>query len=251
MKKINLIFLLGLSLSFQLHAQLSIDDAFNLHEQMLRDFLARFAAQNHHPISYDEAKWYIYNDVFVEQAENGSNYVRDVYCGEIKSKDHSLASKRVSINVEHSWPRSKFNDDFDNEIQKADLFHLYPTDREANNQRANHPFGEVRGTDAVQGECPSSQIGLVNSRDYPVAGTQTFFEPPEDIRGDIARSLFYFAIRYNLRIAYTQEYFLRKWNHDDPVSPFELLKAARITAIQGNQNPFILFPDLVDEISDF
>lgn len=232
--------------------ELNYTDLARLTPDQLRTQLHQMTAENHHPITYRSAKWNLYNKVFIQQSERGSTFVKDVYCGEVRSSDRVLAPHKVSINIEHSWPRSKFNHSYEKAVQEADMYHLYITDREVNNQRANHPFGEVYGgSDAGQGDCPLSQIGLVNSRDYPVAGTQTFFQPPKQIRGDIARGLFYFAIRYEMHIPYVQEYFLKKWNHDDPVSKQELEKLQRVQEIQGNVNPFIINSGLADLISDF
>ncbi|WP_304633792.1 endonuclease, partial [uncultured Muribaculum sp.] len=39
-----------------------------------------------------------------------------------------------------------------------------------------------------------------------------------------------------------------KWHYDDPVSPLELQRNDRIEAIQGNRNPFVDHPELIDYI---
>lgn len=248
-----LILLVGCSLISPLCASsIDLSDSEGLEEGQLRKFLQKYTQDGHLARSYSDAKKKLFTEVFLEKDPSGSTFVKDVYCYGVKSHDRKIdTSGSRTMNVEHSWPQSKFNDKLKSEVQKADMFHLFPTDKKVNNQRANFPFGEVRGSDAGAGSCPSSQIGMINSRDYPVTGTRSFFEPPAEIRGDIARALFYFAIRYDLRIAYIQEFFLKKWNLDDPVTEQERIRALKITKLQGNRNPFIEKPDLIYKISNF
>ncbi len=73
-------------------------------------------------------------------------YVKDVYCNErIRQKvgPKKMPSHTV-INVEHTWPQSRFNKSKSRSVQKADLHHLFPTDSVANSTRGNHKFGDVR-----------------------------------------------------------------------------------------------------------
>jgi endonuclease I len=223
-----------------------------LNDYTLRKYLKVYEDEGHVPMTYKGAKRELFKEVFIEHTADGSEFLTDVYCHYVKSSNRELSTaKKHVINVEHSWPQSKFSKKYKKEIQKADLFHLFPTDKTVNNERANHPFGEVQpGWDTFD-NCEQSQIGLVNSKDYPVRGTQLFFEPPKEIRGDIARGLFYFAVMYDLKISYVQEFFLKKWNHDDPVSLWEMMRSSKITELQGNRNPFIERPELADKISDF
>jgi hypothetical protein len=214
--------------------------------KQLRSDLKKYTWMSHHPIDYRTAKQVLFYSVFKKMTSNGRSYVEDVYCHGIR-----YLKGRRKINIEHTWPQSKFNPNFDRQVQKADLYHLFLTDKVVNNERANFPFGEVIGEAAGGGDCPTSQIGMLNSDDYPVRGTQTFFEPPAEVRGDIARGLFYFAVKYDLHIGYVQEYFLRKWNHDDPVSKDEMERLEKIESIQGNRNPFIEDSTLVDRIQNF
>ena len=77
------------------------------------------------------------------------------------------------------------------------------------------------------------------------------FEPPDSHKGNVARAMFYFSMRYNMRIDPVQEKFLKKWNKLDPIDAAERLRNRRIKDIQGNSNPFIDDPFLADRISDF
>jgi endonuclease I len=71
------------------------------------------------------------------------------------------------------------------------------------------------------------------------------------VRGDLARSSFYYAVRYKMDIDPIQESHLREWHLKDPVDKQERDRAQLITEEQGNANPFIDDPAAVDRIADF
>ena len=77
------------------------------------------------------------------------------------------------------------------------------------------------------------------------------FEPPNGHKGNVARALFYFSVRYQIKISKLQEYYLKKWHQQDPVDEFEKWRNDQIEDIQGNRNPFIDMPELVKHIDDF
>ena len=79
----------------------------------------------------------------------------------------------------------------------------------------------------------------------------TVFEPVDRSKGDIARSLFYFSIRYSWEIPSWLEPTLKEWNKIDPVDEIEFNRNSRVEDVQGNRNPFIDEPELVNRISDF
>ena len=80
-----------------------------------------------------------------------------------------------------------------------------------------------------------------------------------DHRGDVARILFYMALRYdflelnddldtNNNTSMGKLSVLLKWNEEDPVDDFETQRNNRIYEFQGNRNPFIDYPELADVI---
>jgi endonuclease I len=77
------------------------------------------------------------------------------------------------------------------------------------------------------------------------------FEPPETHKGNVARSLFYFSIRYGLRISPEEEAYLKMWNKQDPVDQEEMIRNNEIYKTQGSRNPFVDHPELADRIQDF
>ena len=62
---------------------------------------------------------------------------------------------------------------------------------------------------------------------------------------------FYFSVRYKLPIDATQEETLRQWSKDDPVTAEDVARNDAIEKEQGDRNPFIDFPELAEQISDF
>ena len=50
---------------------------------------------------------------------------------------------------------------------------------------------------------------------------------------------------------YAEEVFLKQWHRDDPVDQDEIRRNEKIYQIQGNRNPFIDDPELVDQIDNF
>tara|TARA_Y100000385_G_C12769745_1_gene498765 strand:+ start:106 stop:387 length:282 start_codon:yes stop_codon:yes gene_type:complete len=77
------------------------------------------------------------------------------------------------------------------------------------------------------------------------------FEPVDIHKGNVARAMFYFSIRYKKNLSKEQETLFRSWNTQDPVDTQEQLRNDRIEKIQGNRNPFIDNDALVEQIESF
>lgn len=160
-------------------------------------------------------------------------------------------------NREHSVPKSWFSE---RSPMKSDVWHVYPTDGKVNGMRSNYPFGEV-ASDAPGSENGFSKWGKCKTPGY----SHTVFEPNDEYKGDFARTYFYFATRYKgvATSEYGAEVFssaypyitkwqldmLLRWHEQDPVSQKELDRNEAVyESRQGNRNPFIDYPELVDLI---
>ena len=75
--------------------------------------------------------------------------------------------------------------------------------------------------------------------------------PAINIKGDIARAYLYMSYQYKIPLEEGQEDKLKKWHFEDPSDDWEEKRNDRIETIQGNRNPFVDLPQLVDQISDF
>ena len=140
------------------------------------------------------------------------------------------------MNCEHSWPQSLGATG----IAKSDIHHLYPADSGVNSRRSNHPFCEVENE---QWEDHGSRHGTTSGK--------RCFEPTGARKGDIARSMLYFSMRYSKKVDSMQEGFFKSWNYKDEVSEKEIERNELIDEVQGNRNPFVDVPEFIDMISDF
>jgi deoxyribonuclease-1 len=206
----------------------------------------------HTSVGYSTARRILMGQIHLQN--NAGHYsVKDVYC-EIEFDNGHFGGadvigpgkipKNSVLNTEHTWPQSRFNSAMGKDIQKSDLHHLYPTHSEMNSIRGNHKFGDVTVPDRAL-PCTTSKYGTANG------SSEDVFEPPTAHKGNVARALFYFSVRYRLAIDPREEAFLRKWHTLDPVDAAEISRNEQIYKVQGNRNPFIDHPELVSEISDY
>lgn len=165
--------------------------------------------------------------------------------------------KSVSgMHIEHSFPKSWWGG-HEWPVYK-DLFHLYPADGSINMSKSNNPLGVVTGT-------PTSDNGVSKVGPATYTGyTGNVFEPADEFKGDFARSYFYVVTIYEDLAPYWNSPMLNKntypvwkswaiellkqWHQQDPISIKETLRQEEVFKIQGNRNPFIDYPDLVNYI---
>jgi endonuclease I len=151
-------------------------------------------------------------------------------------------------NREHLWPRARGNTD-KRGPDDSDLHHLFPSDYDVNAERASLLY------DITSPPRLSSRWSMDNDS----------FQPPAKVTGDIARALFYMAVRYdgsdrqtsNLTLV-SKDFHgaemghlktLIKWHLADPPDAFERRRNDLIfEKFQHNRNPFIDFPELVSAI---
>lgn len=227
--------------SFSASAVLERDD--------YRDELKAMATKGHNQHhSYSEARKMIMQNVHLKKDHMGY-FVKDVYCRlqHRKNVGPRQMPNHQNINIEHTWPRSRFKSEKGTAsfgLKKSDLHHLYPTNSRANSTRGNLRFSEFRNQRGLS-DCESSKRGRISETG------EDGFEPPVEHKGNVARALFYFAVRYDMRISAHEEFFLRQWNIIDPVDEEELARNDAIEKLQGNRNPFIDDAGLVELIENF
>ncbi len=199
-------------------------------------------------ISYKTARTYLFGQLHLEKSSWGLYKVKDLYCNKDAGRSEGVGPMRIPnskiMNCEHTWPQSRFNPNQSKSLQKTDLHHLYPVSSRANSSRGNHIFAEVNGG-PVNSSCLDSNRGMA------IGSSVTAFEPPMEHKGNVARAIFYFSVRYKMPVGPLEESFLRKWHEQDPVDDKELARNSAIQEIQNNRNPFIDEPQLVDQINNF
>lgn len=155
-------------------------------------------------------------------------------------------------NREHVWAKSR--GDFGTRPGVGtDLHFIRPTDVTVNTARGNKSFDDG-GEPYIDGDGPT---GCRSDRDS--------WEPRDAVKGDVARALFYAAVRYESPdldlelIAYAPEQgdkrplhgilpTLLRWHADDPPDDFERRRNDRVEELQGNRNPFVDRPEWVEEV---
>ncbi len=202
----------------------------------------------HKVLGYDGARKVLFGRIHLKQNERGY-YIQDVYCKKIFTSGNAKVGPGAipadKINCEHTWPQSRFTGSFDKEMQKSDIHHLYPTDKLANSVRGNFEFAEISYDTGHLPDCSASKSGVSTT------GGDNNFEPPQEHKGNVARALFYFSVRYKIAIKSDEEEVLRRWHQLDPVDDDELNRNNIINEVQGNRNPFIDFPELANYINNF
>jgi len=156
---------------------------------------------------------------------------------------------------EHVWAKS--HGDFGTSTGTGtDLHNLKPEDVSVNSTRNNRDFDE--GGDAVVDNSPPD--GYDGTTDC--FKTSTTFEPPDSIKGDVARIIFYMVVRYEGEngevdlemVNYADsspagepyhgvQSTLYSWHVADAVDDFERNRNNIIHDYQLNRNPFIDHPE--------
>lgn len=223
-----------------------------LNNQELLIEVQKIISTGHTMLGYDKARKLLFGKLYLEEV-GGAYAVTDVYCEHLfTDKDFegkpSLGPGRIPndgsiLNTEHTWPQSRFTGRFSKEQQKSDVHHLFPTDSQMNSHRSNLRFGNVE--DEVEDlKCPQGRLG--HQREGGIV-----FEAPAKHRGNAARAIFYFATRYQMKVSPAEEAALRQWHRQDPVDAAEASRNDEIEKAQGNRNPFIDFPDMIDHVDAF
>ena len=188
-----------------------------------------------------------------------TNEVLDMYSNNHRYFDpeHPTASV-AGFDIEHMLPKSWWGGDVNPAY--CDLFHLVPGDASANRSKSNHTPGIPADSSFYNGS-------FVTGYDS-IHGLQRVFCPDDEYKGDFARAYFYIAACYGDSLTWEekgeaaaavtnkswQEFqpwlrdLLVEWHRMDKVSKKELDRAVEVNKIQGNRNPFIDYPALVEYI---
>ena len=150
----------------------------------------------------------------------------------------------VSVwNREHIWPQSQGW--FKTSGAGADIHHLRPSNPSANSSRGNKPYSEISNRENHKKTTNGLFYGYSN---------KIYFEPRDEVKGDVARIIFYLLVRYPesdgyriTKVASSMDMLL-KWNAQDPVDALEKNRNQKAYEIQGNRNPFIDNPDFANQM---
>jgi len=152
------------------------------------------------------------------------------------------------IDCEHLYPQSMYEG---TSPMKSDIHHLRPCKSNVNSSRGNKPYNESNDNQTqtwywleYQQSNPPNQ-----NRDKYSESASGVFEPREEVKGDIARAIFYFYTMYSNvaddNFFEEQKDILYDWHQDDPINQLEVNRTWDIADYQDYPNPFILDETLI------
>jgi len=201
--------------------------------------------KNHTVVSYYDTKYVLADS---DQDPSNPNNIIEVYTGwSHDATDYGTGGDH--LNREHVWAKS--HGDF-NEVYPmySDIHNLKPADASVNMSRSNKDFDNG---------------GTQHQEATGCYYTSDTWEPRDEVKGDVARIIFYMATRYegddgeiDLKVVdYVDTYplpefgklsTLIEWNNQDPPDDFERNRNDVIETHQHNRNPFIDNPEWINYI---
>ena len=209
---------------------------------------------SYNQIRGDKAKVDVRADGKIWDIYSGYDFYLSDYCSNIDIVEGEC------YNREHVLPKSWWGGST-SEPMYTDLHHVYSVDAMANDKRSAWIYDEVKSTSW------SNNLGSKLGTSANWSG-ETAFEPVDEYKGDVARVYFYMLTCY-MDKDFTQggkgyRYFsysngvcdfqskslalILKWHRQDPVSDKEITRNVKVSDLQGNENPFVVEPNLVEYI---
>ena len=153
-------------------------------------------------------------------------------------------------NCEHIWAKSYCEH---KEPMVSDLHILYLSNSKLNSHRQSYKFDEMYNNyillDHYGNKVNDPSNNEINKL-YKKNCTKKIFEPPNKSKGKISRALAYFILVYPEYEKYLPNVIdidnMIKWNVISPVSHKEIYKNEIIRQYQGNINPYIKYPILLN-----
>jgi len=224
----------------------------------LRAAITSDISANHKQLTYSEA-WTALT--FSDEDPANSDNIILLYSGRSIAKadngSGSASSNQNFWNREHTWAKSHGFPE-SSQLGYTDIHHLRPADVSMNSDRGNRDF-DIGGTPNT--EAPENR------------STTDTWEPRDEVKGDVARMMFYMDVRYDAGTESTMPDLilvdtvgtatstlsdgkgelgklctLFDWHSQDPVDTFETDRNHSIYEFQGNRNPFIDHPEWVDSL---
>lgn len=213
----------------------------------IKTAISNAISQNHKNLTYSEV-WTALTQTD-EDPNNSANVMllyRGISIPKMSNGSGTQSSNPDNWNREHVWAKSH---GFSSSSLEAytDIHHLRPTDISVNSSRGNLDFDN---SDTPLAESPDNRVDSDS------------FEPRDQVKGDVARMIFYMDTRYegfdstpDLQVvdrlssvgepALGRLCRLIEWHNSDQVDATEQRRNDRIYEFQGNRNPFIDHPEWV------
>jgi len=154
--------------------------------------------------------------------------------GPLFSKSYVYSDTWIRDNLDCGTKRQCKRDNPDYLLITSDLHNIVASDAYFEFKRKNLIFGPLDET------VKANQCGIRIKHHV--------LEPSDKLKGDIARILIYMHVRYKLPLN-TSLSLLRIWNDLDKPDEKERQRDQMIKDLQGNGNPFIEDPSLIDNVN--
>jgi len=150
------------------------------------------------------------------------------------SVSHIYSGPDIREHLQCGTNRQCLRDSTQYQIIMSDLQNVVPANAYFEFKRKNAIFG-ILDESVEANECD------IRKRHHVI-------EPPSNLKGDIARVIFYMHQQYELPLSISFS-LLNMWHQNDPPSEAEIARNAKVKAIQGTDNPFIATPSLVSNFA--
>ena len=206
--------------------------------ELLASLRALMTETHKYKSSYADSK----NYADETDCQKGDGSITLLYTSSVVQVSDFIGSGSIGWNREHVWPKSLGG--FDNTGAGADLHHIRPDDVTTNAKRGNLKYGNAENGGEVKG---SSRVsGALGGR-----SSGGYFEPLDNVKGDVARICLYVYVRYGGELSkcssitnvFESVDVLLDWCESDPVDTWEMGRNEVIGKIQGNRNVFIDYPE--------
>ncbi len=219
------------------------DAVLELNGQELFDALQGLISTNTYT-NYIGARTFLFQEL-----DNHDGFVTCIYTGFEHDVGYNYTGSS-NPNTEHTYCQSWFSAP-QSTVKKADLHHLFPCTSNVNSARSNFPvynIGNYANASVYYTYTPWQSYRGMSPTGY------TVFEPADESKGDIARALLYFHIRYNdslIQQNVDMLPILMQWHYFDPPTQAELVRNDAVQGFQTNRNPFVDHPEFVERIWDY
>ena len=223
----------------------------SLGEDALRKEINRLIKKDHVTLSYTPCTWVALEDI--DESKEDTTTITGFYSGEPRDKNKCASGSRSTLpdhwNREHVFPSSRFKK---GAPAYTDLHHLVASDKEVNSARGNLDFNVVETITKATDDCTDCKR------------SSNYWEPGGNTKGQVARMMFYMDLRYEPGSEFDlsldtntgnsgsfslgNKTALLKWHCAHKVTDEERNRNNKVQNWQGNRNPFIDYPYLVEKI---
>lgn len=264
-------------LCFDTHSNYVLYSSYASYASFTNDHISSEAAPS--TVAKDEKGNYIVNPSFSGQ-KNEYFYTGKIATG-IGAREHVWSCASSSgLWVHDEGGGNHYVDGKNYAGGGSDLYHVRPTTSSVNTARGNAMFVDFDDEDFDGVRSEVVEVGDAGTHKLKLAGgsksgSDSYMyaskaEPADEYKGDIARILVYLWIHYGYRGNYFghQDYIgslslqnvmgysslekihdvLCEWNELDPPNETEKLRNNTVQGIQGNRNPFVDYPKLMNHL---